>query len=112
MEIFVQIIVYALLGFLALQILFGVLVLLFEFLCALPAIMGLLLLILAFGLPIYLAFEVNGWLILIMPVTLGVAGFILVKCEDYYYAVRKHMKKQAAQSYQKNLFRQPENNGE
>lgn len=77
---------------------FTVLLLLFELIAALPAILGMLLFVLAFGLPIYLAFEVNAWLILTMPFTLGSVAWLMMKYDDYAYQVRKEMRKQGSRT--------------
>ncbi|ULJ61132.1 hypothetical protein [Wielerella bovis] len=92
-EIVLKIFLYGLGGILALSIIVGLLKLLFEFIYWLPEIVFMILFLMAFGTPIYLAFEMSVWWIALLPFTLGTVCYLHLKWEDFTYQVRQEMKR-------------------
>lgn len=91
-EIALKIFLYALGGILALLIIVGLLKLLFEFIYWLPEIVFMILFLTALGTPIYLAFEMSAWWIVLLPFTVGMVVYVYCKWADFTYRVRQEMK--------------------
>lgn len=92
-EIILKIFLYGLGGILALSIIVVLLKLLFEFIYLLPEIVFMILFLMAFGTPIYLAFEMNVWWIALLPFTLGTVDYLHLKWKDFTYQVRQEIKR-------------------
>ncbi|XXQ67696.1 hypothetical protein ACKLNO_08695 [Neisseriaceae bacterium B1] len=53
----------------------------------------MILFLIAFGTPIFLAFEMNVWWIALLPFTLDMVSYLHMKWEDFTYQIRQEIKR-------------------